>query len=154
VAPAEVPERIERLLAQVKALGDELGTMRSQQAAAEAGDLAAAADDGVVVVRRDGLAPDDLKRLTLATRDALGSGVVAVVGAAPDGAKAAIAVAVSKDLVERGVSAAEIGRPVAKALGGGTGPNADFVQGGGPKVDGLDEAFALAQELAAGAVGS
>jgi alanyl-tRNA synthetase len=154
VAPAEVPERIERLLAQVKALGDELGTMRSQQAAAEAGDLAAAADDGVVVVRRDGLAPDDLKRLTLATRDALGSGVVAVVGAGPDGSKAAIAVAVSKDLVERGVSAAEIGRPVAKALGGGTGPNADFVQGGGPKVGGLDEAFALAQQLAAGAVGS
>jgi hypothetical protein len=43
---------------------------------------------------------------------------------------------------------------VAKALGGGTGPNADFVQGGGPNVDGLDDAESLARDLASGAVSS
>jgi alanyl-tRNA synthetase len=154
VGAAEVPERIERLLAQVKALGDEVNGLRSKQAVADAGDLVAEAVDGVIAVRRDGLPGDDLRRITLAARDALGSGVVAILGASPDGAKAAIAVAVSKDLVEKGVSAASIGGPVARALGGGTGKNPDFVQGGGQNVAGLDDALALAREQAVAAVGS
>ncbi len=154
VGPAEVPERIERLLAQVKSLGDEVNGLRAKQAVADAGDLVAEAVDGVIVVRRDGVAGDDLRRITIAARDALGSGVVAILGASPDGTKAAIAVAVSKDLVERGVSAAAIGGPVAKVLGGGTGKNPDFVQGGGQNVAGLDDALALAREQATTAVGS
>jgi alanyl-tRNA synthetase len=153
-APAEITDKIERLLAQVKSLNDEVSGLRSKQAVADAGDLVATAQDGVLVARRDGVAGDDLRRIALAARDALGSGVVAILGAGPDGRKAAIAVAVSKDLVERGVSAAAIGGPVAKVLGGGTGKNADFVQGGGPNVAGLDEAEALAREQAQAAVGS
>ncbi len=154
VGPVEVPERIERLLAQVKSLGEEVDGLRSKQAVADAGALVAEAVNGVIVVRRDGVAGDDLRRITLAARDALGSGVVAILGASPDGKKAAIAVAVSKDLVEKGVSAAAIGGPVAKTLGGGTGKNADFVQGGGQNVAGLDGALALAREQAEAAVGS
>ena len=50
---------------------------------AEAGTLGRGGHDGVVVVRRDGLAGDDLRRLAIATRDALGSGVVALVGVQP-----------------------------------------------------------------------
>ena len=102
VGPAEVPDRIERLLAQVKTLGEEINGLRSKQAVSDAGDLVAEASNGVIAVRRDGVAGDDLRRITLAARDALGSGVVAIVGASPDGKKAAIAVAVSKDLVEQG----------------------------------------------------
>jgi alanyl-tRNA synthetase len=154
VGASEVSKRIEKLLGQVKGLGDELDALRAKQATADAGALAAGAVNGVVALRRDGLAGDDLRRLVTATRDALGSGVVAVVGASPDGKKAQVAVAASKDLVERGVSAAEIGRPVAKLLGGGTGKNADFVQGGGQNVGALDDALALARESAEGAVGS
>jgi alanyl-tRNA synthetase len=153
-APAEITDKIERLLVQVKSLNDEVSGLRSKQAVADAGDLVAEAQDGVLVARRDGVAGDDLRRITLAARDALGSGVVAILGAGPDGKKAAIAVAVSKDLVEQGVSASAIGGPVAKVLGGGTGKNADFVQGGGPNVAGLDEAEALAREQAKAAVGS
>ena len=41
-----------------------------------------------------------------------------------------------------------------KVLGGGTGKNADFVQGGGPNVAALPEAEALAREQARAAVGS
>jgi alanyl-tRNA synthetase len=154
VGPAEVPERIERLLAQVKTLGEEINGLRSKQAVSDAGDLVAEASNGVIAVRRDGVAGDDLRRITLAARDALGSGVVAIVGASPDGKKAAIAVAVSKDLVDKGVSAAAIGGPVAKVLGGGTGKNPDFVQGGGQNVAALDDALALAREQAEAAVGS
>ncbi len=154
VGPAEVPERVERLLGQVKSLRDELDALRAKQAVAEAGNLTAEAVNGVIAIRRDGLAGDDLRRIAHAARDALGSGVVAIVGASPDGTKAAIAVAVTKDLVEKGVSAAAIGGPVAKLLGGGTGKNPDFVQGGGQNVAALDDALALARNEAEAAIGS
>ena len=126
---------------QVKQLQDELGAERAKQAGAEAATLAAAASDGVVVLRRDGLDPGELRTLAIATRDALGSGIVALVGLDADGDKAGLAVAVSKDRVEAGASAAEIARDAAKALGGGTAKHADVVQGGGPNVGAVDDAL-------------
>ena len=140
VSPAELPERVERLVSQVKELQDELAAERSRQTGAEAAALAAAASDGVLVVRRDGASPDDLRRLALAARDALGHGVVAVVGRGADGAKAGLVVAVTKDLVGAGVSAADLARDAARLLGGGTGKNADVAVGGGPNVAAVDDA--------------
>ncbi|MEX2100634.1 MAG: alanine--tRNA ligase, partial [Acidimicrobiia bacterium] len=134
VAPAEVPERVARLAEQVKALQDELATERAKQAGAEAGVLAASAVDDVVVARRDGLSNDDLRQLAVATRNALGHGVVALVGIGPEGTKAGLAVALGKDRVQAGASAAEIAREAARALGGGTAKNAELVVGGGPKI--------------------
>jgi alanyl-tRNA synthetase len=81
----------------------------------------------------------------------MGSGIVALVGV-EDG-KAGLAVAVSKDRVEAGVSAAELARDAAKALGGGTAKHADVVQGGGQNVDKVGEAFAVL-ETAARAAGA
>jgi alanyl-tRNA synthetase len=143
VTPAELPERVERLVGQVKELQDELAAERSRQAGAEGATLAAGAVDGAVVARRDGLAPDDLRRLATSTRDALAHGVVALAGLGPDGTKAGLVVALSKDLVDAGASAADIARDAARALGGGTAKNAELVQGGGPNVDAIDEAVAL-----------
>jgi alanyl-tRNA synthetase len=151
VGPAELPERVARLVGQVKELQDELVAQRSKQAGAEGAALAASATDGVVVARRDGMGPEDLRRLAIATRDALGHGVVALVGLAPDGTKAGLAVAVTKDLVDRGVSAADVARDAAKALGGGTAKNPELVQGGGPKVEAVDDALALLAAAAGGA---
>jgi alanyl-tRNA synthetase len=141
VSVGELPVRVDGLLARVKELEDEVAKARTREANAEAGTLAASATDGAVVARRDGLTPGDLRTLAIATRDALGSGVVALVGV-NDG-KAGLAVAVSKDRVEGGVSAAELARDAAKALGGGTAKHADVVQGGGQNVDSVDDALAL-----------
>jgi alanyl-tRNA synthetase len=105
-----------------------------------------------VAARRDGLDAGELRQLAVATRDALGSGAVALVGVGPDGRKAGIAVAVTKEHVERGVSAAEIAAKAAKALGGGTAKSADAVSGGGPNVDAVDEALALVRRQATEAV--
>jgi alanyl-tRNA synthetase len=74
--------------------------------------------------------------------------VVALVGAGPDGAKASLVVAVGKDLVAEGASAAEIAAPAARALGGGTAKNADLVVGGGPNVGAIDSALELVAEQA------
>ncbi|MDQ1566487.1 MAG: alanyl-tRNA synthetase, partial [Actinomycetota bacterium] len=98
VAPHEVPDSIERLQGKVKELQEELDTARARQAAGEAKTLAASAIGGVLVARRDGSTPDDLRRLAVGVRDEMGSGVVVLVGASPDGTKAGLAVAVSSDL--------------------------------------------------------
>jgi len=153
VGPAELPGRIEGLLQQVKTLGDQVESARRREAVAAAASLAAEAVDGVVAIRRDGWAPDDLRRLAVATREALGAGVVALVGIGPDGRNAGLAVAVTKGLVDRGVSAAEIAAPAARALGGGTARNPELVVGGGKNVDAVDEALALARKQATDALG-
>ncbi len=150
---AELPDRIEQLQQQLKSAKDELDTARGREAATEAVSLAAAAVDGVVAARRDGLDPGALRRLALATRDAADSGVVALVGLAPDEKKAGIAIAVSKGLVDKGVSAAEIAATAAKALGGGTAKNPEVAQGGGTNIDQIDEALSLVRTEAAEALG-
>jgi alanyl-tRNA synthetase len=154
VAPAEVGERAGRLLAEAKALRAELDVEHARQAVAEAGTFAAAAQDGVVIARRDGLTSDGLRRLALATRDVLGSGIVGFVGVTPDGAKAVVAVAVSKDFVGAGVTAGALASEAARALGGGTGKQPDVAVGGGPNAGAVDEAETLLAQRAKEAVGS
>ena len=63
--------------------------------------------------------------------------------------KAGIAVSVSKDLIERGVTADAIARPAARALGGGVGKGADAVAGGGANAEGIDDALQLVREQSA-----
>jgi alanyl-tRNA synthetase len=154
VGPTEVGDRIGKLLAEAKKLRDELDAERTRQAVVEAGALAGAAKDGVVVARRDGLTNDGLRRLALATRDALGSGIVGLVGITPDGAKAAVAVAVSKDLIGTGITAGAIAADAARALGGGTGKQPDVAVGGGPNAGAVDDAEALLAQRANEAAGS
>ena len=140
--PADVASRIERLLTEVKELRSDLAAAGAREAVAQSGALAAEAVGGVVVRRRDGLANDALRQLALATRDALGSGIVALVGIVPGGEKAAVVVAVSSDLVERGANASVIAAEAATTVGGGTGKHPDIAAGGGPKVAGVDDALA------------
>jgi alanyl-tRNA synthetase len=146
-SPKEVPDKIERLSEEVRALKDELRELRAKAAANAAGDLAGKAERGIVVERIDGLGSAELKQLAQETVRSLGRGVVALIGAA-DG-KAAIAVAISKDLVAEGASADAIAKPAVAKLGGGVGRGADAVVGGGQNVAGIDDALSVARELAA-----
>jgi alanyl-tRNA synthetase len=143
-----VPEKVQRLVEQMKALTDEIDRLKKREAANIATELVALAEGGVVVARRDGLGPDELRQLAQATLRALGSGVVALLGAGPGGDKAGIVVTVSKDRVEAGASAAEVAAPGARALGGGTAKNPELVVGGGPNVGAIDDALALVREQA------
>ena len=151
VTAAELPDRVARLADQVRTLQAELAAERRKQSGAEASTLVEGAVEGVVVVRRDGLTPDELRALAIAVRDALagaGGGVVGLVGLGPDGTKAGVVVAITKDLAAGGVSAADIARPAARALGGGTGKQADLAVGGGPNVAAVAEALALLADAA------
>ena len=63
--------------------------------------------------------------------------------------KAAIAVAVSKDVVARGAAADAIGRPAATLLGGNIGKGAELAVGGGKNAAAIDDALASLREQAA-----
>jgi alanyl-tRNA synthetase len=146
----DVPERVERLLEQVRAQTRELSELRQARASGRAAELAAGAVDRVVSARVDGQGADELKRLANAVRDALGSGVVILMGA--DGDKVGFVVTVSKDLQAEGVSAGTVAAAAAPLVQGGAAKNPEFVQGGGKNVAGIDDALRVARETAAEAV--
>jgi alanyl-tRNA synthetase len=94
----------------------------------------------------EGIDLKDLRSLADAGKKQLGSGVVAIVGVAPDG-KAGVVVGVTPDLTAR-FSAIDLVRKGAEALGGkGGGGRPDMAQAGGP--DGTKADAALAAIAAA-----
>jgi alanyl-tRNA synthetase len=132
---------IERVLARQREGEKELARLRQQSGAAEAGALAAGAESGVVVARRDGMEPDALRKLAEAV--ARTDGVRAVVlGGSPDGAKVAVA-AVTGGTPD----AREVVRVLGPLVGGGGGGSPEVAQAGGKNPGGLDEALAEARRI-------
>ena len=143
--PGEVPTAVERVLEQQKALEAELKALRRLAAAGEADTLAAGAVAGVVVARRDGLTPDQLRELALAVRKAPGTRVVALAGS-PDGARVALIVAVAPG---SGLDAPALVAEAARLVGGGGGGKGDVAMAGGRDPSRIDEALdALRARLA------
>lgn len=146
--PSEVVTRISALQDELKALRNSLRDIRARQAAQSARQIAEQSSDGVAAGRVDGSTPDQLREMALSAREVLGSGIAIFVGASDDGEKAGIAVAVSADLQDRGISAAELAAPGARLLGGGTAKRSDLVVGGGAQVGKLDDALAAVRAAA------
>lgn len=159
-APEEVPDQVERRLGELQEARKQIDALASRLAAGEVADLLDDAfeidvdSDGTaraVVVRVDSAGnPKELQRLATELRGTLGSGV-AVLGAEFAG-KASLVAAVSKDLQAKGLSAAEIVRDAAAALGGGTGNNPDVAMAGGPKGTEIDAALRIARDTLASGV--
>ena len=136
--PSEVPAAVERLLEREQALRAELRSLRSQAAAAEARQLAAAAADGWVVARRDGLPQDQLRDLAVAVRGQPGVRAVVLIGS-PDGQRVALVAAVQPG---SDVQAADLVVPAARTVGGGGGGRGDVAVAGGRDASRIDDALA------------
>jgi alanyl-tRNA synthetase len=143
----EVAARAGALLEERRRLERELSDARKKLAL---GGGSAAAGDGANIVNVNGtkffrlavsgLANNELKSLADEGKAKVGSGVVAVANAAPDG-KAGLVVGVTDDLTAR-FNAVDLVRTGAAALGGkGGGGRPDMAQAGGP--DGTKTAAAL-----------
>ena len=140
----ELPERIGRLQAELKARDREIAELK-QKLATGGG---AASDDvtevqGVKLLTRrvSGADAKTLRTAADALRDRLGSGVV-VLGAETDG-KATLLVAITKDLQAR-VHAGKLVGELARHVDGRGGGRPDLAQAGGPKLAGLDQALGAA----------
>jgi alanyl-tRNA synthetase len=138
----EVVEAAERRSAELRELHKQLKALRQQLAANQASELAAAAVDGVVVARVDGVSREDLRALALAIRQRPGVRAV-VLGGEPDGGGAALVAATAPD---SGLDAPRLIEEGKKAIqGGGGGKDPTFAMAGGRSADGLDAALAAAR---------
>ena len=157
VGPPEVPARVEALLERVGTLEEELDVIRSQRRSELAAELAGQAtrvgDHFLVVASAADLDPNSLRQLALGIRDRLGSPSVVVIGSAHQ-TKGSLVGLVTTDLVESGVSAAEMIRGAAAELGGGGSRDPELAQAGGPHGEKLDAALALARDNAERVLGS
>ena len=150
--PAELPNRIEALIAERKKLERELADAKKQAAMGGGAQEEPVRDiAGVKYVGRvlEGVAPKDLRGLIDQTKEKIGASVVVAYVGVNDG-KAALAIGVSDDLKDR-LSAVDLVRAGAEAVGGkGGGGRPDMAQAGGP--NGANAAAAIdAIEAAIGA---
>lgn len=148
--PDELPNRINQRLDELSATQKELEAVQRQSALSELDDILDAAVEvaGVQVLAAEVTAanPDLLGEMADSYRNRVGSGVV-VLGSNIDGG-ARIVVALTKDLVEKGLKASNVLRKVAKPIkGGGGGPNPAFAAGGGSHPDGMSDAMALVADV-------
>ena len=140
---------VERRLDELKALQDEVKTLRARLAATRAKDIAAGASNGGVVERLDGLAPGELRDLALAIRGVDGIRAVVLVGITDTGGVALVAATAQG--VDGG--AAPLISAAAKAVGGGGGGKGDIATAGGKNPGGIDEALGLARSAVEAALG-
>jgi alanyl-tRNA synthetase len=141
--PDEVVAGVQKRMEDMKALQDEIKTLRAQLASGRAGELADSAEQGVVVTRVDGMSPGDLRDLAVAIRQKNVS--IVVLGGVTDTGGVSLVSAIGP-----GVSGAagDIIKDAAKAVGGGGGGKGDVATAGGKNPAALDEALQIAKTTA------
>ena len=146
VPAAELAEGVAKRQAETKALRAEVARLGQEVALGRAGELAAAAVDGVVVARVDGVDRDGLRDLALSVRDRDGVQAVVLGAALGSGGAALAAAADSSGRFDAGALIEEAKR----TIGGGGRPRPDLSTAGGKHADRLDEALDQARAAAAG----
>ncbi len=144
--PSDLASAVDRLLMSQRTLEEQLRTLRGGQLRSESDALAASAQGGRVVARRDGLGAGELRDLAIAVRDHPGVEAVGLAGVTgPD--RVALVVAARKD---SGVDARQAVGAAASAVGGGGGGAAELATAGGRNLAGIEEALRLLREALGG----
>ena len=152
VPVSEVQTRIDALIADRKRLERELAEAKKQLALGGGSSASSGPEDinGIKLIARqlDGVGGKDLRGVVEGFRKDLPSGVIALVGTSEG--KAAIAVAVTADLIGQ-INAADLARAAVIAMGGqGAGGKPDFAQGGAPTDEKAAEGLAAVKAALAG----
>jgi alanyl-tRNA synthetase len=149
VPPAQVSEKIEALLSELKQRQQDLDKLRSQSARGTLEGLLGQVrqQNGASYLAARVEVPDTarLREMGDWLRDKIGSGLV-VLGAVL-GDKPQILAVVTPDLVKRGYHAGNMVKALAQIMGGGGGGRPDMAQAGGRDVSKLDEALAQVGRL-------
>jgi alanyl-tRNA synthetase len=144
VEPDGVVEALGRLLDRQRTADKEIARLRGSATDADAASLAASAEGGMVVARRDGRGPDELRSLAQAVQRRDGLRAVVVGGVTEEG-KVAIAAATGGE-----PDAGALVKRVAKLVGGGGGGSPEVAVAGGRDPGRLDEALAEARRALSG----
>ena len=143
VAAPEVPERVRKLAAQIKALEKALQEARRRSSRDLVGEILSGARE-VAGVRRvsaevEAMDAAALRDLADAVKGKLASGILLL--GTREGDRCHLVAGVTPDLVGR-FSASDIVRKAAALVGGGGGGRKDMAQAGGSRVENLPEALA------------
>ncbi len=143
VAAPEAPERVRKLLAQIKALEKSLQEARRRSARDLVGEILAGAEtrEGVrrVAAEVEPMDPAALRELADSVKAKLQSGILLL--GAREGDRCHLVAGVTSDLTGR-FSASDIVKKAAAAVGGGGGGRKDMAQAGGSAPAKLPEALA------------
>ena len=145
----QVAPRVSQLLAEVEKLKQQLGTLQSS-GGVSADDLIASAQDcdGVKVISAE--LPGGNPNLMRSTIDQIRkktSPVAVLLAAAVGESKVLLVAGISKELVDRGLSAGNWVKVVAPIVGGGGGGKPDMAQAGGKQPEKIGEAVQSASGL-------
>ncbi len=155
VSPGDVPGRLEQLLDKVVGLERDLAAIRTKRQGSVAEELAAGADrideSDLVIADVGEINANELRELALGIRDRLAGSSVVVVGSAA-GTKGTLVAVVSKDLIAKGISAADLIGDAARELGGGGSKDPELAQAGGPNGSQLGVALEKARTEASRAL--
>ncbi|MFM8553698.1 MAG: alanine--tRNA ligase [Acidimicrobiales bacterium] len=145
--PDDVLAGVERKLDELRAAQEEIRQLRGRLASGRATELASAGTNGIVVERVDGLSPDQLRELAVAVRQVPGTRAVVLCGVTDAGGVSLVS-AVAKGFP---LTAGDLIKDAARAVGGGGGGKGDIATAGGKDASGIDEAVWVAREKAASA---
>lgn len=139
VATDELVDTVVRRVAEIKELRQRVRELELSVASNRAVELAANAENGIVIARLDDLERDALRDLAVAVRDQKDI-QVCVLGSAPAAGGVALACAVRPD---SGYNASALIADAAKLVKGGGGKHAEIAVAGGKDPSALDEALAV-----------
>ncbi|ALT77959.1 alanine--tRNA ligase [Paucibacter sp. KCTC 42545] len=146
-APAELEQRVNAVLDQVKALEKELASAKSRLAAAQSNDLMTQAVEvkgaKVLTATLDGADAKTLRETIDKLRDKMHSAIIVL--ASVDGEKVNLSAGVTADYIARGLKAGELVSFVAQQCGGKGGGKPDLAMAGGTQPAALPAALAGVQ---------
>jgi alanyl-tRNA synthetase len=147
-APAEVVERIEKLMGQQRQTEKDLEALKASMASKHSSDLLAEAEEiggaKVLITQVQADNPKILREMNDKFKERMKSGVV-VLGAA-QGDKVFLLVGVTPDLTKR-VHAGNLVKEIVKEVGGSGGGRPDMAQAGGNQPEKIENALKLARRI-------
>ncbi|MBR2215595.1 MAG: alanine--tRNA ligase [Selenomonadaceae bacterium] len=147
--PNDLPNNLTKLLAERKAMQQQIDEIHAMQEKADAQKLLMAVQDikGVPFVggKANAADMDELRNIADLTCDKLETGVVVL--ASVNEGKVNLVVKAAKGAVARGIHAGKIIKEAAKLVGGGGGGRPEMAQAGGKNPEGLPQAFDKAREV-------
>ena len=149
--PATAVEKVEHLLAEVKALQSENESLKSKAAKDALGDVMNQVVEvngmKVLATKVDGVDMNGLRELGDQLKEKIGEGIV-VIASNVDG-KVNLMATATDAAMKAGAHAGNLIKEIAKLVGGGGGGRPNMAQAGGKNPAGIDDAIVKAKEVAA-----
>ena len=152
--PANLTDKIEHMLAEIKALQSEIESMKSKAAKEALGDVMDQVKEvkGVKLLATavEGVDMNGLRDLGDQLKDKLGEGVIVIASNAGD--KVNLIAMATDGAMAKGAHAGNLIKGIAGLVGGGGGGRPNMAQAGGKNPAGIPDAIAKAEEVLAGQI--